>query len=258
MSDDNTPAPASESVRADVSGDFHIDDYAIDTADQHIADQILALDPVFDMPGTFKATGDVHRLLPELKLTGLPPHVADPIKAQLANMPEANRAAKEKELVEGAYYGLALASRVKSGPGALSDGATIYHQEFFEVAQDAQRLNDEFFDLTMKLAEVDHVKHSADPRTGAPVQTVVNKVDGERRRGMEVRLAQVQLHIKALEAETPRRLAKALKETVEKRKEHSQALEDHAEVERRAVEIEREDRIDKLARQRAKIKATGR
>ncbi|RVT93426.1 hypothetical protein [Sphingomonas crocodyli] len=246
---DTTNAP----LTADVDGDFAIDDYAIDPADQHIANEIQNFDPVYDTPGTVTVKGLV-KLPSKVGVSALPPQYADPIRQKLADTTEPKRAALEEELVNKALYDIALTNRVKNGPGPLSMGATIYAQEFFQVAKEEMDLQQEFLSLSQQLAEVDHVRHVTDEQTGQKSEVIVNKVAGAARARMEARVAEINLHLKSHEAGAERRLAKALKESVEARKALDAAVAEEAEVEQMATAMVRDERIKERATKRAGIR----
>lgn len=253
MSDHLNDDPAHNPVRADVSGDFAIKDYSIDPTDQHIADAIISRDPVWDTPGSVTMKGTFH--VPEVPpLSALPPHLAGPIKAKLARGSGLANAQTERQLVLAALYDNSLAARVKGGPGPLTDGATHYDQEFFTIARQAAELDQEYLNLSAKLAEIDHVRHDIDPRTGTPAETIVNTVEGDRRRQMEARLAEIERQTKAHEAEAGRRLQKALKQSVEAQKALTERVAEEAEVSRLTEEGVRKQRIAARVAKRVAIR----
>lgn len=258
MSDINE-SPAQPSMSLDASSDIPITDYAIDAADRELADQIVNFDPVYDTPGSVTFTGDV-RLPDEVPLSTLPPHLADPIKARLQQASAGNRPALERQLVREALYNNSLSTRVQNGAGPLGlggsgiGGASLYQQEFLAVAREQRMLDGEYLDISTQLAAIDHVRHDVDPATGQPVQTVVNEVEGEKRKHLEYRLREIDRNSQALAGfEGQRRLAKALKASVEAHKKVLAEKADHDEVNRRAAEMERELRIQARAEKKARI-----
>lgn len=68
---DTTPDP---DLKVDTDGDFKVPTYDIAPQDRHIADAILAMDPLRDVPSPFRGFEGVRQ--PELTLATLPPNCA--------------------------------------------------------------------------------------------------------------------------------------------------------------------------------------
>lgn len=226
-----------------------INDNAIAPEDMDLARELASFDPVHDVPSPVQVTGTV-RLPTELRLTMLSPNVQAQIRAELENVPAHRRDQAEKELVGKHLYQNSYALRARAG---LGDDATPIQREAFAIAREMGDLQDEDLRIAHELGEVERWETKFDPATGKDVPVPAERVQGERRQKLEARRREIEHHLKLLEGpEGEHRKAKALKESVEQVKAKRQQLEDHAEIDRRARDKAREDRIEKAAEARAK------
>lgn len=144
----------------------------------------------------------------------------------------------------------ALELRVKQGAGP---GATPYARELLDISRAIYDLEREFDSITAKLAEVDRYETDTDPVTGAASPRPVYAVDGQSRRALEQRLAQITYEISLKDGEEGRRrLAKAKKETAEFLKAQRDQLAEDAEARAMAEQMNREARIKAKAELYAK------
>lgn len=216
----------------------------IDPADMSIAKEIMDFDPVYDVPSTTKIDASI-RLPTEVGLTALSPEQQAPIKEKLSTVPQHMQEAEERRLVQEALYENSFRSRVIAGAGP---DASPYQAEMLGIANESRIAKEELLDLSKDLASVDGYKMTTDATTGEPKPVPIDKVQGERRRGMESRIAQLTHRIDELEhGEGPRRLKIALQASIEKRKslETERHILDTAK--KRAEEMEVEERIEKRA-----------
>lgn len=231
--------------------DFSVPDYGLDPELNVIAHEIANFDPVDDTAGPVKMEGGWASMLPTtVPLTSLPPRFADPIKAKLANVSSAERPALEAKLINEALRQNSFEVRVKAGPG---EGANAYQIESFAQARDKHELETRAWQLETELAEVVRWDNVVDQTTGQAKPVPVEKVQGHTRQLKVGELAEIQRKLSALEIEGPNRLKDALKKAAEAEQAKRQQLADHVEVERRAREMVREDRINERAATKARM-----
>ncbi len=245
---------------ADTTGsDFTLPSYDIAPEDFELAERLSQFDPLAT-PSPVKLTGGGAFKAPErFTLSILPPDKQGPIAAQLAQVPAYVRAEREHELVVEALKRNSIELRVKSGPGS---GATPVERERFLLAREVYDLESEETRLLTQLAEVDRWVPVFDTETGAPVidpktgqQQVkaVEVIQGDRRKAMEARVAEIRRHIGLLDGpEGDRRLQRALKASVEAEKARQQQLAEEQDARRMADEINRDQRVKAKAEVYAK------
>jgi hypothetical protein len=246
------PAPLSADTRGST---FELRSYEIDPGDQSLADEIANFDPVFDTKGPTSFSGSV-RLPDSIRATGLPPHLRDPIMAQLANVPVDRREAEEQRLVNAALYENSLGLRIAGGPG---EGANSYQRAKLGLTFDIEEAEREFIRLSTELAEVERWDNVFDERAGEAKPIAVERVRGQRRAAMEAQRAQLSRKLDQLNGlEGERRLQKALYEAVQERKSLQAQLDEDSEARTRADELLREERVSERAALYAKSKRTSR
>lgn len=252
---DAPAAPAAPTpLAADTRGsEFELKTYDIAPEDQQLADEIASFDPVYDTKGPTSFSGSVK--LPEsIKATGLPPHLRDPIMAQLVNVPESRRDAEEQRLVNAALYENSLGVRIVCGPG---EGANAFQRAKFALTFEIEEAEREAIRLGNELAEIERWDNLADPTTGELKPVPVEKLQGERRRGVEMQRQQMLHKLDMLNGiEGERRLAKAKFEAVQEVKALRAQLDDDREARKRADEMLRDERIDARAKLYAKHNRT--
>ena len=243
--------PNSLSIPATEESNFSIPDYGLDPADSALADEIVNFDPVADTsgPASMDDQGRV-RFPANVPLTALPPHLADPIKAELATAAPEHREALERELVNKALTANSIQLRVQAGAGPH---ANAYQREVFLQAKERQSLDTEALKIETELAEVVRWEPVTDPRTGAVTQKPVEKVTGERRVRLQERLNEIGYHLAQLTGrEGQARLSKALKEAVDQKKAIQQQLAEDAEARELADKMLRDERVNDRAKAYAK------
>lgn len=252
------------SLVADTTGsDFTVTEYTIAPEDMARAEELLNFDPLA-VPSPVKLTGGGRFNAPErFTVSILPPDKQASINAELARLPAAVRADREHELVTEALRQNSINLRIKAGAG---EGASELDRVQLEVAREIHELEQKEFNIQLQLAEVDRWvpvfneitgEPVIDPKTGQQQVQAIEAIQGERRRAMEAEAQSLAYRAGLLRGiEGDRRIQKALQSTLAAEKRTQQQLADRAEIERLAVEIEREQRIRAQAELLAKRKAT--
>ena len=195
--------------------------------DDDLHDQIVNFS-VADMPSNHEIVGDVRMALPT-KVTALAPQHRQAILDELLTYPASMREDKEAELVGRKVTDLALAARLRSGPG---ENATPFQKESWAIHREVTDLEAQSDAIMAQLAEVSHIDPVTEERTFRfPI--------GSPRRD-------------ALDAEF-QRLTKAKAETGNLIRARMQEQADAAEVEKRAAAMVREAEISRRAASRAKF-----
>lgn len=223
--------------------------------DQHYVDQVLAMDMVNDVPGA--SVFPAGRTLSPATVEALSPEMRKDVLAQLQGLDPATRAAKEPELVAAAIRKALPAIRIATG---LGSDALPYHREMVSIARDVRDLDREFQRVTQELAEVRSYGVEIDPETGKSRPKEILAVQGQRRRALENRQEDLLRNIRVLEGENgsngieaQRRLAEAMAETIAILKERDRQVTEDKEAKSRAVELAREERINRKAQSYARM-----
>lgn len=252
-----TPEPAGDQLHAVV------EDYGnpapkaapFTPEEQAVADEILAMNPL-DIPGPHKGLESRRLSAPTLKT--LNPEMRRIAQDRLSALPAHQQDADAEARVVMAVYREHLPElRVTTG---LHSEATPFHRTMANIAANHRDLGREFERITKELAEVSTYRTVADPATGEQKPEPVMKVQGLQRQARIDRLADLNRQMNLLQREdgtfgpeANRRLNEALRESVAARLTLKQAVEDKAEVERRAAAMVREDRIAAQAASRARL-----
>lgn len=225
-------------------------DYTLTPDEEALVAGIEDLDPIDSIPSPVVATGDTSRFAIVPPVTTLPPALQEYVRQQLVGIPQERLAEAERGAILVAMRKNALELRVKQGAGP---GATPYARELLDISRAIYDLEREFDSITAKLAEVDRYETDTDPVTGAASPRPVYAVDGQSRRALEQRLAQITYEISLKDGEEGRRrLAKAKKETAEFLKAQRDQLAEDAEARAMAEQMNREARIKAKAELYAK------
>ena len=218
--------------------------YAIDPADQHIADEIRNSDLVYDSPGPVTVTGHI-RLPSEIPLTTFAPDVANRIRSEAAQVPEAQRAEVEQRLAAQVLYRKSEATRIQAGAGERADAWT---REKFSIANDIYNLERERDRLSAELVEVARHDTVTDPKTGKVSAVPIERYQGPARDQRQMRFNYLTKRIELLQgSEGDRRMEQALYQAVQDRKKLAAMTADNAEAKRRAEAMAREARTNKQA-----------
>lgn len=220
-------------------------DYSIDPDDQHIADQIDAMDP-FSYPSTVTVKGAVRISAP--KLDALTGPMRDKAREKLANIPIAERAEAESKVVMEVLQ--ENRQRLKVATGLPADALPV-HKEALDISREVRALNQEFMANVQWLDQVEW-ESEIDPVTGENRPKAVPIHGPAARHAREVRQAEILHHLRQLVdedgnhgPEAARRIAKARKESVELVKGRNAAKAESDEVRVRTDDAIREERIKK-------------
>lgn len=255
---DNSTNP--DRLVAETSGsDFTLPSHAIDPEDRELAEALANFDPLAVASPVTLTGGGSFKAPERFTLSILPAEKQTPIAAQLAGVPAHLRAQREHELVTEALKQNSIELRIKAGPGA---GATPVDRERLLLAREIYDLENEEAAILTQLAEVekwvpvyDEItgRPVLDPKTGQQQLTAVDRVQGDRRKGMEARVAEIRHQIALKHGiEGDRRLERALKDSVEAEKARRQELAEEQEARRMAEQINRDERVKAKAEAYAK------
>lgn len=250
----DTPSVEPLGVDTAASDSFTVTDYTIAPEDQPIADAILNMDFVSDVPGPVSLDGGTLKVPDTLQVSMLPPDLQEQVKTELAKLPAHSRAEAEPTLVYAALRHNSMKVRIAGGVGA---GATPFHREQASIEREIGDLNRQFVDISRKLAETRYIEVVTDPVTGATRRIETNElaVQGNSRKALETEQANLDYRLKQLEGqEGDRRLKRALAESVAQHKALLAQREEAAEIDRRADEIARTERIEAAAKAKARFR----
>lgn len=227
--------------------------------DRHIADRILATNPLTDIGTSHKWPEG--RSAPAPTLDALAPEMRKEAQAKLAGMNPAARAAAEPRVVAEVMQAYSRAT-FATGMGAE---ALPYHSEMRQIALDYRELAREFDQIQDQLLEVERYGIETDPETGAARPKEILKVQGPRREGYLARLSELSYRMRLLHNEadgTPgvegaRRLHEALVQSVKVAKGREEELAEREEAKRLAVQIARDKRVRGQAETLARFERGG-
>ncbi|MCW1382692.1 hypothetical protein OLX02_07630 [Novosphingobium sp. KCTC 2891] len=254
---DNTPAPNDAILVPAVEHYGSASDqpsFEIGPEDQHHVDAVLGMDPFNDVPAPYDLPEG--RSFGALKLTALPAEMQVAVRARLAAIPAGQREAKEAEFTAEAIRGMRPNIRLMTG---LGRDATPYHREQLAITREYQDAAAEFDRLQGELSAVARHVTQFDPVTGKAHAVPVPKVSEERRRAIVAEMDSLAIRMRLLHngdqpgVEAEMRLKQAMFETVQARKETRRQIDESAEAKRRAVEINRESRINEHAQRLAAL-----
>lgn len=252
----NDAAPADETAAANASvsvpmaldpwnasSNITLKDYSIAADDQHIADAITSMDPIYDVRGPISAEGDI-KVPSQLSVNILPPELAEPIHAQLKAASPMERDALEQRLVIAALEENSLSVRLNAGIAGSNDP---YWHEKYAVAREELSLTNEAQNLINDLSAVVRVETIFDDNGVKVGERPVPKLSPAEHDRAVRRLREVDLALKALEVGGPRRIAKALHESVEARKAAAEQQAMLAEAKALAKQMARTEHVEKMA-----------
>jgi hypothetical protein len=228
--------------------------------DQELANQLANFDPVYDVPSPTTVKGGTHKpITGNLKVSMLPPEAQQEIRQKLADVPITLAEKRENELVREYLHQQALELRIKAGPG---EGANEFQKERFHIAAERHQAQKEIMRIAEQLAQVDRWvpvldevtgKPVVDSDTGQPKVQAIETIRGERRTGMERRLAELQHKINLLDGpEGDLRERKALHAAVQSAKSKQAQLEEDREARKLGESMSRDERIKAKAEAYAK------
>jgi hypothetical protein len=235
-------------LKLDADGDFKVPTYDVAPEDKHIADAILAMDPVTQVPSPFSGFQGVKA--PELTLASLPPEMRGDVERQLAHTPPSKRAETERELVRRRLGENSKEVRLRCGVG---EGALPIHQVAAELEANHRFLSRDFDTISEQLAEVVRYDMRLDQTTGERVATPVYLFEGLAREKLVQEQARLNYRMSLLEGiEGQRQMQKALQETVALIKQRNAMVAEEAAVQAGAEKLVREQRLQKRIEARAR------
>lgn len=259
--DDSSPDQGTSELRAEITnyGSPQPDEgFTIAPEDQHIADRILAMDPMRDVPSPVQIPDGW--VAPPLKLTALPVDRQAAVATKLERLQPGESAAREAEFVADEIRAMLPDIRIKCGVGP---GASEYHREQAAIAREYRDLCQQFDFYAAELSEISHHATEFDSKTGEALAVPVYAVQGNRAKAyaehQEDLLRQMRLLIKddgshGLEGE--KRRLRALAASVRNIKALEQQAAEAAEASAKADEINREERVRLQAESLARMRRT--
>nr|WP_298897660.1 hypothetical protein [uncultured Altererythrobacter sp.] len=252
MNDHNDNAPRT----ADTTGSSlsAAPSYDIAPEDHELAESLSNFDPVADVPSPTTVKGGTHKpITGNLSSSMLPPEARQEIQQKLANVPQNLREKRENELVREHLHQKALEVRIKAGPG---EGANAFQKERFHIAAERHQAQSEILRIAKELSQVlrwqpvftDQGEPVIDPETGQQKVEAINAVQGERRTGMERRIAELEHKLTLLDGpEGDQRERKALWQAVQDAKSKQAQIDIEHEARAKAEDIVRQEMIDAKA-----------
>jgi hypothetical protein len=183
-------------------------------------------------------------------LSALPPEYRGDIPQRLAAISDpAERARMEAKLVEPVYRQLAVAANIRRG----HPNGTPYDQAVAEVTNQVWTLESEDQRLADQMSAIARYDTKVDPKTDQPTPVPVYVIEGAARERIQRRRIDIAQNITALEGpEGKARLKRAAEEELAKRAEAHENRRILFEAEKRAKEMVANERIEELARAKAK------
>lgn len=225
-----------------------------DTDLQTYSDRILSMDPIDDVPSSGGHLVNLKNSTPPIE--ALAPEHQREIHDQLYGLSPAEREAREPEIIRAKFRQVLGVSRGQTGVG---ETATQYHKEMSEIAGEFRQMHDEIAYFQKQLDRV-RFENRFNDQTGKNEPVEVAVLSAERRRGYAANIAELQRRQRLLlnedgsfGIEGAKRMQRALDQSARTLKRVDEERAIAAEINRRAAEIVREDRINKLARARAKM-----
>lgn len=218
-------------------------------------DQVLAMDPLRDVPGP--VTGGEGMRFSAPTVDALPPDLRQEVYRQLDNLKPEFRQEREAQIIDSVVRHRIIQNRVLTG---LGEGALPFHREEVAIARevrDTKRLRD---NLQAQLDEVIDHETVFDEATGTTKAQPVMLVQGERRRAYEAQIADYDRRVRLLHdgnslgIEGQKRMRDAMRETVALRMHVAQEAADLAEVKALADEMLRKERIEARAKALANMR----
>lgn len=227
------------------------------------AQQVLALDPITDVPGNVHLDQSARPAM-NLKIDSLPPEMRSELYRKLElrpNMPAGERDKLESRLVEEAVRGKLGAVRAMSGVRA---DALPYHKAQAEIAGQVSDLTRKRDLLQAEMDNIASLEQGTDPATGELVAIPVYAMPEARRKAYADNIAALNRNIGLLVnpdgsfgVEGQVRMRAALAQSAAQLKRAQELRADEAEAKRRADLKVREAGIEARAEAIAKMR-TGR
>lgn len=243
----NLPNTIPTPLTVDTTGsEFEPESFDIAPEDHELAESFMRFDPVDDIPSPIEAEGEF-RIPARFSANMLPDAPRKWVMDQLGAVPAGEaRDQREHDLTLKALRENSKDVRVRLGAGP---GATEYQRELLNLDREQRELENEVNRIQNSLTEAVRLDViGTDPNTGEQLTKTVYRHEGDTRRQLEFRLAEVVRQLVALEgAEGQRRERKALFNTVKTHKDQQARLSMMKEAMAKAVEINRQLEVDHMA-----------
>lgn len=211
-----------------------------------IVAQLNTFDPVADVPSPVEVIGDV-RISAQPTLKMLNAELREKAEALLANTDRSPAA--EERAVLSVLRDNSRELRIRAGAGK---GATETQRVMLQQANEMRLLGAEYERIKADLERVADYRSDVD-ENGRPTPVPVYAINGDRRRAMEARLAELGHQMGLIAGPIGERAVKEANEADLRRIEEArQQVADFHEVRRLAAEIVRQERIQRMAEAHAK------
>jgi hypothetical protein len=254
MTDTSNPEAEGEQMRAVVThyGTQPGTSHEIPEDLQPYAKQVLAMDPLKDVPGNVKGSGD--RSPFAAKVDGLPPEMRTAVYDKLSRLPKMtpqDRAKAEDRFVREAIQSKlgSIRSMTGVGPGALP-----FHKEQADIAMQVRDLYRQRDEYQTAIDRVRDVRKAEDPVTGEVVAEPIYSLSALKRSNYRNNIADIDRRIRLLVTEDGgfgtegrKRMQKALLASSSLLRQRDAEQSEAAEAKKLAAENARKDRVAKLA-----------
>lgn len=220
--------------------------YDIAPEDKELADSITKFDP-YGTPSPIEGKGEF-RIPERFTAKVLPDAMRKEVEQQIARLaPGSDRDQREHDLTMAALRQNSLGVRVRLG---LGSGADQYQREAFAIQRDMEKIEADAAAVLNSLNEVVRIEVTGvDPVTGEQLTKTIYRAEGDTRRALELRHAELMRHLAALDGvEGDRRLKKALFGAVEDAKAMQRKVDVHAKARALAGEMLDKEEIEHLAK----------
>ena len=258
MTDTSSPAAGGdETMRAVVTNYGHLSPSSEGVPDdlQPFAKQVLGMDPLRDVPSSVVDNTGVRPM--KLEANALPADMRNEVLDKLHRIPREMRDGAEGRLVREVLTANRAQTRLKTG---LSHDALPYHKEQVDIARQVQELTRKRDWFSEQVARVRGFETVEDPETGELSSVEVPLYSSPKRAGYQDQIVDLDRQIRLLAnadgsygIEGQRRMRTALIESAGMLQKIEAQRSEEAEARHRAVEINREQRIQRRAESYARM-----
>lgn len=213
--------------------------------DQHYADKVKALHPIWDTPGPVAVPKG--RTFVRCTLESIDEGMRKEVYARMAGLTPAEAKARESDYVEAVIRDKLPELRMATG---LGGGALPYQREMVSIARDMRDIERDFMRLSNQLDEVRSYGVEFDPETGKNRPKEVLAIQGQRRKAMEEQRKELMSRLTMLDEggyEAQRRLRQALGESVAILKERDRQASEERDSRALGAELARKARVEAKA-----------
>lgn len=243
FTDTTPPTPLTPDTTGSSDTFAKMPSYDIAPEDRELAESITKFDP-HSVPSPIEVEGEF-RAPERMTARALPDAMRHAVEQQLVGIPAgAAREQREHDLTMEALRGNSLGIRVRLGAGTNQ-----YQRETFALQRDIEKLEADANGIMNQLNAVVRLDVvGVNPATGEQLTNTVYRVEGDNRRGLELRHAELMRNLAALEGiEGDRRLKRALHEAVESEKTARAQLSRMSKAKAMAADMLEQEEVTKLA-----------